>query len=353
MEVLQLIGIPPGRSAVLSDVMANSAGAGIGAMLVLSWAWFSRPTAVRGRWLAMMWSVVGGTTLFGTAFLLGAPPVVSTEAGGVGDIAAFKDSPYPHVPHFAWYEDVLDSVMVNQMVSRRGWPGPVILQAGRTPDSIAAQAFIRGRDPTSGMVPVLFVHPPSDSAPVLLLGEHGADAEVRVARRAWYLGLGAVTLRLPEVFASRHPGDDVRTTLGTWLTPSSLTLSYETPSSGGAGRGGAVTVMLRPTLGWSLVQSVIPLVSPLRPLMQVAWLLLLSWPIGWWAGAGRSAEHEHRADARGSWWVLVISSTLLLTIGHVGALVFRTASVGGAHSGLLALSAIGGLVFARRRPSRA
>ncbi len=370
VEVLQLLGIPPGRSAVVSDVAANSTGAGIGALLVLSWAWFARPDAARGRWLALVWSVAGGTVLFGTAYLLSAPGAVAPVISGVGDVAALRDSPFPHVPHFAWYEDVLDSVVVNEQVSRRGWPGPVILQAGRTPDSITAQAFIRGRDPTSGMVPVLFVHPPSDSAPLLLLGEHDAAAELRVARRAWYLGLGAVTLHLPDVFAPRRTGDDVRTTIGAWLTPRSVSLSYSTPSDstrsdstpsdstpsvetvsddGHAGRADAVTVMLRPTLGWSLVQSVIPLVSPLAPVMQIAWLVLLAWPIGWWAGAGRRSAQTHAASARGSWWVLAIGGAVLLTAGHVGALLFHTASLGFAHTGVLVVSAISGLVAGAQR----
>lgn len=314
IEFSQSLGYPAGRSAATADVIANGIGGLIGAGLAANWRWLLIPPPRASAMLALGWSTMGALVFVGTGYALSPRPSDSSVP------VTFSPSAFPHAPGFGWYEDVNDSAIVADYHVKRGWTGPIIVSASRGMDSLQVQAFVRGRDPTTAFVPIAYVHVGLDTAPIVLLGQHDNDAELRVTRRAWDLGLNFPALRLRSVFSGRRNGDGVPLTVTTTVAPSFLLLS-------GHSTIGIESAKLRltPTLGWALIQTVVESGTRFAPVASACWLLFWSVPIGWFGGGAR----RHR------WWVL-LSGTALLQLGAVlGTSYFHMAAIPWTHTGIV------------------
>lgn len=272
IEWLQSIGVPPSRSAALADVLTNSLGSLLGAVLVVCGPWLVRPGALGARVLHAVW-LFGALGVFVLTALAMAPRTPAVASGSVAAVA----SPYRHVPGQAWYGGSNDSVLVNGRVGfTRGWSGPFIVQLDAEPDTVRVQNFVRGREAEGFAVPLVFLHLPGDTAPVMQVRVAGDDAEMGVTRRAWSWGLTFPSVVLDGAFAGRTL-DDARVLVLSGMA-SRHTLELR------SGSGSVARVELGPTVGWAMLQSLVTVQSRWAWLVEVAWLGVLLFPVGWWRG---------------------------------------------------------------------
>ncbi len=283
VETLQSMGIPAGRSPALADVLSNSAGA----LLGFAFFRYGKPLALTcGRaamLLAVLWTLGTSTILTLTAIALGPREALreSSLAPPDSELPLLSPSAFTHVPGYSWYEATNDSASVNGRRIKRGWSGPIILTSDRESLHWTATVTVRGFDPVGTQVPLLFIHLPGDSAPLLMIAEHGRDAEMLVTRRAWDWGLAVPVLRIRNAFAGRSSDDPNPLTLMATSTASQLRFSCTT-SCGGSTHTAVSELALTPLLGWAMLQTLVEVDSVLAPLILSAWLLILYAPVGWW-----------------------------------------------------------------------
>jgi hypothetical protein len=274
VETMQYLGLPPGRSPAVADLLTNTMGGGVGALLVLAgsaeWSRTARRSTQYAELLAGVFSA-GAALLFVLTSVALQPPAAATSAPAF----ALEASPFKHVPKHGWYEGITDSAAVNAARMRRGWSGPIIAQVTRPELPLRAAVWVRSTDPLWGQIPLLFLHLPNDSSAWLQLAKQGNSAELSVYRRAWGWGLRVPSLRVPNAFANRSIGD--MSTLGVYAQVTATTLQLRTDGS----TADSVSLALTPLLGWALIQPVIGVQSPLAWAAQMGWLLALLFPVGW------------------------------------------------------------------------
>lgn len=272
IEWLQSIGLPPSRSAALADVLTNSLGSLLGAILVVCGPWLIRPGELGARVLHALW--LGGAL---TVFVLTAVAMAPRSPAVPSDAVSAVASPYPHVPGQAWYGGSNDSVLVNGRVGfKRGWSGPFIVQLDAEPDTVRVQNFVRGREAEGFAVPLVFLHLPGDTAPVMQLRVNRDAAELSVTRRAWSWGLTFPSVVLDGAFEGRTLDDARVLELSGMASRHTLELR--------SGSGSVARVELGPTMGWAMLQSLVTVQSSLAWMVEVAWLGVLLFPVGWWRG---------------------------------------------------------------------
>ena len=344
VETMQYLGLPPGRSPAVADLLTNTFGGGLGALLVRAalaeWARTAQRSTQHAVLLAGAWSV-GAVLLFVLTGVALQPPAPAANAPAF----ALETSPFKHVPKHGWYEGLTDSAVVNGARIRRGWSGPIISQVTRPALPLQAAVWVRSTDPLWGQIPLLFLHLPNDSSAWLQLAKQGNSAELSVYRRAWGWGLRVPSLRVPNAFAGRTIGD--MSTLGVYAQVSATTLQLRTvnsaaPTSGSgdsAARGDSVSLALTPLLGWALIQPVFGVQSPLAWAAQFGWLLALLFPVGWFSARAPRPV----AVLAGAGGVVLLTLALLprampvhplspwewgqllvaLALGHIAAVVLR------------------------------
>ncbi|MCO4100676.1 MAG: VanZ family protein [Gemmatimonas sp.] len=179
VEALQSVGLPPGRSPALADVMSNTVGGVLGALLVFAWRWQRVASRVQLRVVALGWSAVVCAVVAWSGYML--TPVTRLEAMRTVS-ASVTPSAFGHVPGHGWYEGTTDSAFVGTTRIKRGWSGPIIQQLAFEQFPMTAGVTVRGTDPLYGQIPLLFVHLPNDSSAWLQLAKHGNDVELTVLR---------------------------------------------------------------------------------------------------------------------------------------------------------------------------
>lgn len=321
IELSQSMGLPPGRSAALADILANSCGGAFGAALAVGWQYYSRPIPRFSATLALLWATLSAVILLATSFALSPRPVAKSLP------LVLVPSTFTHVPGSGWYEDIVDSVVVESTRVQRGWPGPVILSASRNTDSISAYAFVQGRDETNAFVPIVYVHVGTDTSPILALGVHGRDAELRTTRRAWDFGLNFPILKLNEAFSGQVFRDGKPLRLQASIARDALQLSVTSVS-----KRDSVALSLTPLLGWALIQTVITINSPGEFVAAFLWVFALMAPIGWWSA--RSTGRRMRT---------VLACAVVIVAGIVGGpMLLRIATPSLLEMGVVAVCAITG-----------
>lgn len=242
-----------GRYAALGDVVWNTVGGGLGALLTARAGWLR-------AWVAGHRRAAGA--------LLLALPLAIVGAGAWLLVPA----PQPGTYYGQWTAELGGlGVYGGQVLEARIGDQPA--PSWRLQDSRAAREAIRSGDP----VRVVFIAgpPPSRLAPVfsvydgdqdevLLLGAAGDDLLLRARRRSTGLKLDRPTLRWAGALAELEPGDTV-------------TLALR--------RAGAAGFCLRldgrescrgsPFSGWALLMDPRELPPALRPLVGVGWALAL------------------------------------------------------------------------------
>ena len=329
VESMQSMGLPPGRSAAIADLVTNTIGGGVGALLLRLLRTEASRSRAASRWLAIGWSALA--MLVFTLSSRALQPVDPTPPPGP---LVLGKSPFGHVPGHGWYEGITDSAAVGEAavsdtVVRRGWSGPIILEASADRLPVTAAVWVRRTDPLSGQIPLLFVHVRGDSAAWLQIAKNGDDAELTVRRTAWRWGLHFPSIRLRHAFRGRTVGDTSTLALRAQVTSQAIRL--DRPGTPGA----TVSLAITPLLGWSLIQPVFTVQSPVAWLAQLGWMACWLFPVGWWS---------MRAGG-----VRVAGAVSIGIMAFLGALpwAFRLAPLGITEWSAVVVSLLGGVIGAR------
>ncbi len=279
VETMQYLGVPPGRSPALADILTNTVGGMLGAQLVHGWRWQRVASHAQLSVLALAWSAVACAVVAWSGYML--TPVSGPDAARATGLSV-APSAFEHVPGLGWYEGLTDSAFVGTTRIKRGWSGPVIQQMAFEQLPVTAGVTVRGSDRRVTQVPLLFVHLPNDSSAWLQIAKSGDGVELTVLRRARQWGLRLPSVIVPRAFAERAVNDARPLTVTANVTTSTLRLQTSGTHAGGD------ALALTPLLGWTLIQPIFTVHSPLAWLAHAAWLLVLIAPIGWCAA--RSAR---------------------------------------------------------------
>lgn len=195
IETAQLAMVA-GRNPAVGDLVWNSLGAGIGAVLVWALArWLGRP---QGPPLQARMTAVGLGALY--LFLSGVLLVpVGTGARYFGQWTA-------DLGHLDRYEGTLLAARLDGEALPRG-PYP----RGESPrETLEGDFTVEGRlvkgPPPRGIAPVVSIYD-GEQREVVLLGAHGEDLVFRERTRAQALGLDTHDLRVADALAAQAVGD--------------------------------------------------------------------------------------------------------------------------------------------------
>jgi VanZ like protein len=264
VELLQLALIP-GRDASLSDLLTNTVGSGLGAVLGSKLTSLVRPPREGARSLAITAGLLWLGIQAGTGFLL-QPWVPSDRL-----LAVWGRSRPGHEP----FEGKVTSTFVSG----------IRIANGTLIDSVVGRRLARGRIRVE--VALISGRPVADWSPVFeLMGSHGAVLAIEVAGRdlAFRPPSRAYQLRL------RGPGLRI---------PAALPSSPERPvqlaaeerdhviraSVAGAGPLQSSDQALSPSSGWSLMIPFDYAYGPEARLLTGLWIAGLLLPIGYWLAA--------------------------------------------------------------------
>ena len=280
IELLQFTGHPPGRYATFADLMANSAGATVGAVVAASRARWMRPNARDAKRLAISWTGTVAVVVALTAWLLS--PIRRDQRGHAPPTRSMLEN----APGYPWFAGTVMRVVVSGVDVPQQGTGPARVAAPIGARDVVVLA--RGRDSRSAFVPLLYLHDARDTVPYLMVGQSGDDAVVQSPRRGDRLGLRMPQLVLSGVFASAailrvdvrdSSTDDVAIRkLTATVSSQRLTMQQASPGSAVESR-----LDLTPSLGWLMVQPVIGDDEASRTLGTIAWLFLLVAPACFWS----------------------------------------------------------------------
>jgi hypothetical protein len=282
IELTQYLAIE-GRVATPVDVVANAAGALLGAALartVPAWA-HPGPPAARRLWIA--WLAGWLAIWIGAAWAFSAPPDAPGERAPT--VSTLIAAP----PRHGWYAGrVVEAGFDGRRYARRG-SGPVLLESADRRGPLRADVRVVGEDARRSPVPILYVHPPGDPAPFFHLGHVGLDAYLQPPTRAPAMRLRAPTLRLVDAFGPAA-GDTV------WLVASVERGVLELADPSRAGRPHA-RLALTPALGWALVVPRAPHTPIAIGVITALWLAAGWLPLGYWMRAGATTARSQRTAA--------------------------------------------------------
>ena len=310
VEILQYLGLPPGRTPALADVITNSTGSLLGVAIIAGRAalWYPRVNAARV--LLALWTIAVSSVLVVSSWLL------SPATRSVGASSPVNASSLPFTPGYGWYLAEPDSGFVNGVGIPHDGTGPVIAQMART-DTVRLSVLVRGRDARHFTVPVLYVHAPDERRAHVLLGQRGTSAVVRTATVARRYGLNAPELALHDVFALSARPALARVKLEGTVARGFLSLTASEGDSPQAVR--QATLEVTPALAWSLFQGVVRLDSPAASLMTTLWLLAWFAPGGYWmARACRTGTTAANTVAAVIAW-----GASMIGVTHAGAATFE------------------------------
>ncbi|MGV3709170.1 MAG: VanZ family protein [Gemmatimonas sp.] len=284
VEFAQRTGFPPGRVANVTDLLTNSAGTLVGALIAWHRAWWMRPTPRAARVL-----VAGGLITI-AAFL-------SLIGWSLGRDAAM-DSMRPLMPSalrftalYGWYHGVTSRVTINDRTFMHAGDGPVMLY-GVPPRETVGEVSVTGRDDRADLVPMLYVHAHMPFVPEILLGQHGPHAELQVRLRGSRLRLPGPRLQLERVFT------DTTAFITRVLRFGASPTQWQLEATGhgvDASSSLQASLPISLSLGWTLFQTVVHVGDLTGTVVNVTWMWVLWLPIGYWCAlAGVSDAPDER-----------------------------------------------------------
>lgn len=296
----------PGRFTTLGDLIANTAGAGLGGLAVRWRAALLLPSEARAGLLSLAAGAAAGAVFLATGWLLVASPT--------GERNWVQWSPV--LGHYEAHRGrVLDACLGELSLS----PGRMGAGASR-----AAREAIRRGAPIA--VTVRLGPPPAGLAPIvslfddrqrenLLLGQDGDDLVLRLRYRAEDARLRRPELRFRDALAGQAVGDTVRLTArrppatgpATAIGPASSTDRTSAASTGpdavpradayclAAGRDERCGLGYPPGRGWSLLAFPRGLPAAALRALDGLWTALLFLPLGFWGVRGLEGSRRRSA----------------------------------------------------------
>ncbi len=261
----------PGRDPSLGDVVSNTVGSGLGALLVATaqyWLLPPRAQAARLSWAA---ALAGTAVCYGTGWLLApAPPQTRYFALWT-----------PNLAHLARYRGrVLDA-----MIGEVRFPAGPIANSAAVRDALrASEGFsLRVRavaGPRPAAVAALFAVYDQHQHEILLLGPDRDDLVFRYRTRAATSRLDQPDMRLVGALRAVAPGDSLDVTVHGRRGRYAVTVNSSAPAALGFTLGS----------GWALLMYPESLPAWLKALLSWAWIAALWVPAGFWARTGRDGS---------------------------------------------------------------
>ncbi len=270
IELLQM-KVVPGRDASLGDVLANTLGGGLGAVLGAHWRRWIRPDPRTARRLALAWTLLLTWIWVGSAWGFG--PTWPTGSPWFGQWAPDLG----HLKHFPGHPLTITAGGEPLL------PGPALDQA-RLEDAVAADPTMRFRavlgPPTDGLAPVGSIYD-GRQREVLLLGQDHRDLAFRTRIRATILRLRNPYATLPGGMAG-EPGDTVDAEGS--LLEGRLILQARNGS-----RIATRLVPLSASLGWALVAPWNARLDGRTAALTALWVGCLLIPLAYWGALAAGA----------------------------------------------------------------
>lgn len=276
VETMQSFGIPPSRSPSLSDLVTNTTGAMLGALLVRFWTPLRLPDPPRALRLAQVAALLTVTVVVLTAIAL-TPRYPTVD--GAGDL---RRSRFDYAPGYGWYGGSLTDLRLNDRSVAHTGEGPLVMEGARLPRSVTMTTTLRGRDSAWYTRAMIFVHHSADTLPEMSLSQRGHHLEVHIERRGTSWGLYMPYIRRANALRRQTVADTTPLHIRAAVHRDRLQLQLA--------QGDTVTtttLALTPTIGWAMLQSVIGPSHPIAPIIAAAWMLTLAVPLGWWCGLTR------------------------------------------------------------------
>ncbi len=330
IEYMQSIGLPPARSAAWADVVANTLGGLAGVFVVQMRQRAVAPSPRLAARFTLVWSLGAIMVLALTSRALG-------FRDGAVDVGVFTRSSYDHTPGMGWFDGVVDSASVDAYRTTQRGTGPVIVETTVEARTITMSAVLRGREEGNSLVPIVYVHKRGDTSAVTLIGERADAAELLVSRKAWDWGLAMPSLTLRDVFANRVVTDARVLRLSAIAAPDHLELHARS-----ADFDGDRTMLLTPTLGWTMIQTLIKRDSMFAIVARAGWLITLVFPIGWF-GAQCGARWKS---------VLGVAIGIVALSGSAMPRAFGVAPIAFGEWSAMAVLVLCAAILARRRLPR-
>lgn len=277
IEFLQ--ALIPGRDASVSDLVFNTLGCVLGAMLVRAApAWIDPPPA-RGRRLLAAGVAAPLLLLLVTGLMLGPRPSRDTYAGQwtaeLGHLEAYRGRVVA-----AYVGEV---PMPSRQMPAESERLRVLLKEG-APIRVAAVAG----PPVSRLAPIFSIYDDEDRE-ILLVGTVGEDAVLQFRTLGMALRMDRPALRLPGAFRGVRAGDPLRITV----------------VRRGRGRCMAVNAARSCSVGytaadtWGVFLALFSLTGGARVALGLAWLAALFFPAGYWLRGRRDVLAAGAAVAAG------------------------------------------------------
>jgi VanZ family protein len=258
----------PGRFTTVADLLANTAGAGLGALLgirPLSWL---LPRAPAAKWASILAAIAAAAAILAPAALV-TPTVPGGQLYGNWTPAIATSEPYAGRVLLAEIDEL-------PLPSRALETSGAVRE--RLERDYTLTLVFEAADPTPGPAPV-FRLLDDRAVEAVNISAVGADLHVWVRFRADDLYLDRPNFRFTGALADAVPGD-------------SLTLFLECDSRGmvrahleGERLGDrSIKLGIPPGRGWALLFHPSRLPEWVARVFDLAWIALLFLPVGWWGG---------------------------------------------------------------------
>lgn len=270
IEGAQHYGLPPNRIASAADLVTNTTGAFLGAILGWYRATWIRPTPRVARILTVVGIAKVVAFMCFTAWALG--PDLERELPSDMPLA-LQVSKVPFTPGYGWFHGEVNSVTVGGQTFAHEDDGPVILH-GIVSQQLTGFVQLFGGDERNDFIPMLYVHDSRIASPELMIGQQGPDAMLRVSLRGQRLHFPSPSLPLRNAFRLVLAQSQM---IRFSVTPTRWTL---TSLNSVKSIESALPISL--SLGWTLVQTVVHVGDPFGIAVTIVWLGVFWFPIGYW-----------------------------------------------------------------------
>lgn len=267
IELAQRAGIPPSRVFNATDVLSNTLGTLVGAIIVATYARWLLPSRAIAMRLAACGSIAIVLFLLATSWALSPLPHSGTES-------PVRTSRMPFTPGYGWYHGEVKHVSFGELSVQHAGDGPVIF-IGNAVGSNELAVELSGRDERDGFVPFIYVHDENMSEPTLMLGQEGTSARLSIRLRGSRWRLPEPSLFVRDAFTTQSSSATRRIVANS--SPSLWKLSVDDGNTTLAN-----TLRLSLSIGWTLLQTVVSLESPAAPFISAAWMFAPFIVIGYW-----------------------------------------------------------------------
>lgn len=269
----------PGRFTTLGDLIANTAGAGLGGLAVRWRAALLQPSEARAGILSLAAGAAAGAVFLAAGWLLVASPT--------GERNWVQWSPV--LGHYQAHRGRVLAARLGELSLSPGRMGAGASRAAREVIRRGApvEVTVRLGPPPAGLAPILSLYDDRQREN-LLLGQDGDDLVLRLRYRAEDARLQRPELRFRDALAGQSIGDTVRLTA---RRPPADTYCLA------AGRDERCGLGYPPGRGWSLLAFPRDLPAAALGALDGLWTSLLFLPLGFWGVRGLEGSRRRSAAA--------------------------------------------------------